>query len=810
MKIGMHDDRNLEFPGVMAAFSKERGLAALMLAGLAFFARPLWFGESFFYRDLYLYFLPIKKILAEVLGSGELPLWNTYLHGGQPLLAEISSSTLYPSNVLYLLLPVTQALSLDIVLHVLASSAALYVLARRLGISQPASAIGGLVYGYCGFTLSQANLYFRLLATPYLPLLLICWDGLLLAEPGQRRRWYLGLVGLGALQVFAGSGEMLILTWSTLLLWGLTRPARECSRGRMVVSWGVAGLIAAALSAPQLLPLVEMVGQSQRGDGLAPETTLHWSVHPRRLPELVLPGFMGRTDTQGEGDYWGTEIVDTGFPFMLSLYASALVIALALLAGLRRGDGFLPRRLRYGLLALWLLSVLLALGRWLPLSEWLLQFPGMHLFRYPVKFMNLGILPMALLAAEGVGVLRNLGREPGIRGRRAAVISSAIAGIMLVGWLLLALSPDFSNRLQRLCFDDHGPVSAQGLQDAWRHMTLVWLAATLVYVLGRSRPRLATSWMLVAIVAIDLMTAGRRVNPTAPITFLAKEPPAAALVREQLQDGRFYREPLTTEPAVRAPGTSSIWLTLWNQEVLRFYLAAGYGIPIIFHDDYNGLASKRVMQQKWTIEALPWERRLPLLSAAAVRVLVSADEISLPGVERVGSVASSAQPFHIYRLNTSAKRAELITAYQSFASAEDAMAAMLVPGFDPRQHAVVEGDVPAADPTCRGRGRVETLVRRPHHHRISVVSDCPRLLVLSEVWYPGWQAKVDGERTPILRANVAFSAIWLPAGEHDIEWRYVPKSLYLGFGISLVSLIGLVLSGEIYRRRRKLGSDRAS
>ena len=89
-------------------------------------------------------------------------------------------------------------------------------------------------------------------------------------------------------------------------------------------------------------------------------------------------------------------------------------------------------------------------------------------------------------------------------------------------------------------------------------------------------------------------------------------------------------------------------------------------------------------------------------------------------------------------------------------------------------------------------GEVRRLAETPLRRELMVRAECPGLLVFSELFYPGWEARVDGRPVPLRRANVAFSALWLEAGEHRIERRYVPRIFHLGLAISLATL-GLVV-----------------
>jgi uncharacterized membrane protein YfhO len=67
------------------------------------------------------------------------------------------------------------------------------------------------------------------------------------------------------------------------------------------------------------------------------------------------------------------------------------------------------------------------------------------------------------------------------------------------------------------------------------------------------------------------------------------------------------------------------------------------------------------------------------------------------------------------------------------------------------------------------------------------------ILVLSDSFYPGWHAYVDGKEAEILRANLFFRAVPLLAGNHVVEFRYEPRSFKVGLAISLLTAAGLFL-----------------
>jgi uncharacterized membrane protein YfhO len=75
------------------------------------------------------------------------------------------------------------------------------------------------------------------------------------------------------------------------------------------------------------------------------------------------------------------------------------------------------------------------------------------------------------------------------------------------------------------------------------------------------------------------------------------------------------------------------------------------------------------------------------------------------------------------------------------------------------------------------------------------------LAVLSDRWYPGWKAKVNGVETPVFRANGIFRAVPVPAGVSDVDFHFAPGSILLGAAISLAGLLALTATWIMARSR---------
>ena len=68
-------------------------------------------------------------------------------------------------------------------------------------------------------------------------------------------------------------------------------------------------------------------------------------------------------------------------------------------------------------------------------------------------------------------------------------------------------------------------------------------------------------------------------------------------------------------------------------------------------------------------------------------------------------------------------------------------------------------------------------------------------LLLSDTWYPDWEAMVDDVSTTLYRADYLFRAVWVPPGEHEVEFRYRPTLFAVGGFLSLATWLSLSVVG---------------
>jgi hypothetical protein len=138
------------------------------------------------------------------------------------------------------------------------------------------------------------------------------------------------------------------------------------------------------------------------------------------------------------------------------------------------------------------------------------------------------------------------------------------------------------------------------------------------------------------------------------------------------------------------------------------------------------------------------------------------------------------------------------------------IALLSAPDFDPSKVAVLHGDPqrtannPASETPAQasaGQSQVTIVSYQPHQVLLQAHMEQPGYVVLSDTWYPGWQALLDGQPVPIERANLAFRAVRAPQGSHTITMSFHPASFAWGVRISLCTLAAITLAVLLYAWR---------
>jgi hypothetical protein len=305
--------------------------------------------------------------------------------------------------------------------------------------------------------------------------------------------------------------------------------------------------------------------------------------------------------------------------------------------------------------------------------------------------------------------------------------------------------------------------------------SVAWLAARRWRV-GRAA---TLGWLAVSLIFIDVASLGAYQD-------LGEQNPAAAF--EQGPIAAF----LTSQPGPFRIDSRTQIEALWQPDTAMLY-----GL-----EDVNGVANPLVLadfERYWQSLGSRSARLYDLLN---VRYVLGKKDVVLDW-DKFALAFDGDPDLNVYENRNALPRAFIVPTAQFQPTADLALQAITQPGFDPSQTVVIEGPSTLSVPVG-GTGAVTDIQVRRNSLSFRVNADAPALVFVSQVWYPGWQVFVDGQRSgEPLRANFLFQAVGAPAGEHQIELRFLPVAWRLGWALMAVAVLAFVGAAVVLVWRRK-------
>ena len=764
------------------------GRFPLFVFPLVLLWRPRFAGEAFFWGTPLLQFIPWQRMAAEMWRAGHLPLWNQLVGCGAPLAANYQTAGFYPLNALYLLLPAEVALSWTIALHLALTGLGMYAWGRLSGLDRFPALVGALALEGSGFLVARAALFPSIALTfPWLAIWLWRAEELVRRDRLANTLW-LGLsIGMGLLAGHAQTawyGGVLLAGYLTFRLAQRALYGRQGTKGRLasvlhgLLRFGLAVTVGVGLASVQLLPTAELMLQSQRSGGVDYELAMTYSLWPWRLITFLAPDLFGNP---GQGDYWGyaTYWEDAAYIGVLPLF-----LAVTAVLG-RRAQGRESRGAEAWFWAICTVTaLLLALGDNTPLFPFLFRnVPGFDWFQSPARWLAVVTLALAALSALGAQWWPG-GRTGERRGALWTVVGVALSiGGALAPRLAAGVRPSFGAATVRLGM----AVAVAGMLALSRRSASWWRAATVVFV------------------ALDLLLFGWPLVPTAKRSLYRGRTETAASLSDDSGTVRLYwpTDPTHQDREVDAeqrvkfsyltfddfgPGDTDYW------SEMRETLLPNVGM-------LDGIAAAN------NFEPLLVGRYADLLTAAVespnlLRVM-GVTHIAIDSLEAEDKADSPGLAVAVHPLAETLGRAWYVSEARQVAEGE-MMTALSDPAFEPAAEVLLEVEPRLVADSPRLAGGLESVSLQDGHNRTTIRAELrsPGYLVVADTWYPGWRAFVDGVPTELLRANYAYRAVWLEAGDHTVEMIYRPTSVMVGGAISL-ALVALLVVGIALTRRRE-------
>jgi len=731
-----------------------------LFLALVFFYPFLTGANILSFRDLSLYFYPLRFLMVELVKSFQLPLWNPYLFCGYPLLATLQIGFFYPLSFIYYLLPFNLAFNYYTIIHYFLGALFMYWLMRHYQLSQPSSFLSAIVFAFSGYLISMANMNTTLTSVIWLPLVLMFWDKVVNPQAGQGGSLPTAycllptkviLTSVFLALMFLG-GEPTVLYGTVLMMVGYMvlinqdHTLRGVLRG---VGWLVAALaVAGMLTAVQLFPFMEVVLHSLRMTKTDFSFMAARSFPPQEMINFLLPFFFGNPLA---GTYEKGLLGDQFQTWLLSPYVGIFPLFFTFIS-LSKID----RKSLFFWLVL-VFSFLLSFGRFTPVYGWFFNFfPGIKLIRYPVKFIFLAVFSMAVLSGFGWERFFQIWEQKEKLGKLIFALAMLLILLWTVGFVGEQAKTQIFYYLKSFYPSNLHPYLTKLL---WELMALnLWNLGNLVLILGLGLvviylgyknifSRKTVVFMILVIVILDLAAANIGINPSAETKVFSTIPFNLKILLSDKSWFRYYVFPGTAKENVLAH--LSFNQSLLNQ---KDNFQPNWLVPYRLF----GLSGRESIEPEHIKFLVAPSQEL--LKVAGVKYLLS--DVPLAGYKLLRHKNVGGIHTYLYLNPTAFPRVYIRN------SLED--------------QAIQQGS------------RCEILKEKNNEILLQASLVKPGYLFLSDTYYPGWRVWVDGKEKKIYRADKFFRAVGLEAGKHLVRFLYDPFSFKLGALVSVLSFLGIV------------------
>jgi Bacterial membrane protein YfhO len=704
---------------------------------------------------------PYRFSMWSTLRSGHLPLWIREIYGGFPLLARAEAGICYPINiVLFGLLSPYVALNLTILVTLILAGVGMYFYTQAIGASYLACILAGVAFCFSGYLISHLKHLSMANTACWFPL------GLALLERAVKRHDRRALLWFGlvfGLQHLAGNAQAVYYCGVFYILYfgcrflGNERDERPETTGphratslvalmRHRLSWTFVGMLVlgSLLAAVQLIPTYQLLSLSQRSSGVTFEYASSFAYDPKDIWTFLHPyinGDLGNLTYSGKGVFGE----DYG-------YVGLATLLLAITAPVLWWRNWHVRFFAVSAVV----SYVLVLGPATPVYKIVFQYvPGMKYLRFPTRLLLVTDASLVVLASLG---LTRLARG---LGRRAA--KSTEKG------------------------------------------------------LGGARRSLAVQASIVAITVGDLLYFQTRQNPVVDLAAWTKTPETVDIIKRDLSLFRIFSvggnhshramveqtggwegdlQPFVEQRQFIQPSSN----VLYGLSSPNGYanLTPNYIVDVWGDQNRAGIVTRTASTQDGTFR--PTAAFWKLMRMYNVKYLTSFWPFSpSPYLTSLGVYGGA----YLYRNSEVLPRAYLVGDVASATDSSDALRLLNSDDYQPERSVMLDALPANYEASSTGGGTVDFLTYATNEAEMHVHTDRRAILVFADSFYPGWVADVDGRKTPIYRANMAQRAIVVPAGDHNVRFRFVPLTIVVGFWVSLAALVGFCVLGLAWRRRGK-------
>lgn len=699
---------------------------------------------------------PWRNLVISSIKQMKIPFWNPYNFSGQPLLANIQSATFQITNIFFIILPFNFAWTLQIIAPLILSCLFMYLFLKSLDISNIPASFGALVLSFSGFYVSWLEWGTVITTAMWLPLTLLSINKLFKKNSAL---WFLILI-FSFLQMFvSGHIQTAMYAIFAVLVYLLIKFKNEKST-RSVVYILIALLISILISAIQTIPFLEFISLSARNTDQGYYVGREdWFIPIKHLAQIVAPDFFGNPTTN---NYWGVwnyaEFVG---------YVGIVPLTLALYSFTAKNK----KALYFTILIF--LSLLFGISNPISKIPYIFNLPFISTLQ-PSRILFLFVFSVSALSAIGLEVFIKF-----------KTIKRMLFPVTLLASILVTLF--LCAKFKLLFFHAY---SIQESSIAIRNLiipSVTLLAFSLVVVIKSVKKN--TKIVIISIFLLTIFELFRFSYKFTPFTKNSLVFPQTSSLQFLSSQKKPFRV-MSTDRRITPPNSLSAYKIesiegynpLYLNSYGKFITALQQNSPPTKISSFNRIITPQNFKSK-------------LIALLNVKYILTFDDINDLGYKKVFEEGKT----KIYEKEETLPRAYFVNKVEKVNSEEEEYSKLLSPDFDPQKNATSQ-DIDFKDQNIKASANI--VLYNSQDIKIEIDSNNRAPLIISNIYYPGWKAYIDGKESKIFKANGIFQLIMIEKGNHTVEFKFQPKSFYNGLYISIFG-IALSLISAFYIWQKK-------
>jgi|SRR3989344_2340689 len=741
-------------------------------------------------------FYPDRTIINESFNDGSFPLWNPYVFAGSPLLANFHSGVFYPLHFIYFLLPQITSWSFLIFSQPVLATFFSYLYLRKLGLRKISAFFGAFAFGFSNSVINWSQENPTVSRTIiWLPLILYSIESFIKT---RKLKYFITSIFALATSFFAGFFQITFYIYFFSCLYGFVRILQIDYKRKISLFFIFITIfiLALSLSAIQLFPSLEAYSNSPRPVSAASYLFDIYLLPITHIVNVLIPdifGSMGSYNFFGRANYHETVVSIGAISFIFAL--------LAMLS--RKKNGIITF-----FIVITLSTFFLTINNPITKLFYSFQIPLFSTF-LPSRILLITTFSLSVLSAFGIEIFLN-DKEKKIK---------VINYVFLITFFIIISGVIYSFLLQKIDYQLLKPIHEYIIKPNYfpridypgiilKNSFFVLILAFSAFIFVKLKINKNLSVLIIG--ALILFSQFYYLNKQLVLgypQFLYPQHPIFSFLKNDFILDRFI--------VFGKPVLGNIWeqKMLYSPEGMDPMYSARYGQLAFAAQNSGKLTISDVPRIEVTFSELKDKetilsnyRRLKLLSFLGVKFFfyytdkdlqLSINEI-FP--QEKFSVVKQIGNWYILENKDVLSRAYLVDNYVIEKDQQKILNTFFNKDFDISNNVILE-EKPDLDTSSKKEEKSVRVAKITKYTageiKVLVNTDKNRILLLSDNYYPGWRAHIDGQPVKLYRANYSFRAMPVQKGKHEIVFNYKPTSFLIGIIISIISFV-LILAVPLY------------